>query len=127
MKELKGSTFVLVDLNAENLDIITRLAKRMNEEASTGLIIESATTADYVITSITVKRDELWKKEWEITRKYEITPAVEVFTPGLTPFHPRFVRFTLEFGKFTLGFEVFSPEFETFTLDLTSRTACFPN
>lgn len=79
MKELKGSTLVLVDVNAETLDIVTRLAKRMNEEAGTGLIIESTTDrrqalhdADFVITSIAMKRDELWKKDWEIPIKNDI-------------------------------------------------------
>ncbi|WP_067929964.1 family 4 glycosyl hydrolase [Alicyclobacillus kakegawensis] len=79
MKELKDSELVLVDLNEENLDIVTRLAKRMNEEAGTGLKISSTTNreealpeADFVIISIAVKRDELWKKDWEIPRKYGI-------------------------------------------------------
>jgi alpha-galactosidase len=79
MKELKDSELVLVDLNEENLDIMTRLAKRMNEEAGTGLKIFSTTNreealpeADFVITSIAVKRDELWQKDWEIPRKYGI-------------------------------------------------------
>jgi alpha-galactosidase len=75
--ELKGSKLVLVDFNADNLDLVTRLARRMNEEAGTGLIIESTTDrrkalpeADFVITSVAINRDELWKKDWEIPQKY---------------------------------------------------------
>ncbi|QJD86203.1 family 4 glycosyl hydrolase [Cohnella herbarum] len=78
-KEMKGSTLVLVDLNEDNLALVTRLAKRMNEEAGTGLLIESTTDrraalpeADFVITSVAINRDELWKKDWEIPRKHNI-------------------------------------------------------
>ncbi len=78
-KELKGSKLVLVDLNEQHLNLVTKLAKRMNEEAGTGLTIESTTNrrealpeADFVITSVAVKRDELWKADWDIPRKYGI-------------------------------------------------------
>jgi alpha-galactosidase len=76
-KELKGSKLVLVDLNEENLNLVTRLARRMNDEAGTGLIIEQTTDrkaalpeADFVITSVAINRDELWKKDWEIPLKH---------------------------------------------------------
>lgn len=78
-KELRGSKLVLVDLNEETLSVVTKLAKRMNDEADTGLIIESTTDrlkalpeANFVITSVAVNRDELWKKDWEIPRKYGV-------------------------------------------------------
>jgi alpha-galactosidase len=78
-KDLRGSRLVLVDVNEDNLNLVTRLARRMNEEAGTGLIIESTTDrraalpeADFVITSVAINRDELWKKDWEIPRKYGI-------------------------------------------------------
>ncbi|GMA65183.1 hypothetical protein NZD89_07130 [Alicyclobacillus fastidiosus] len=79
MKELKGSELVLVDLNEESLCLVEQLANRMNEEAGTGIRIRSTTDrlealpeADFVITSVAVKRDELWKKDWEIPEKYGI-------------------------------------------------------
>lgn len=78
-KELKGCQLVLVDLNKESLELVTQLAKRMNEEAGTGLEIKSTTDrllalpdADFVITSIAIKRDELWKKDFEIPIDYGI-------------------------------------------------------
>ena len=79
MKELRGSTLVLVDLNEESLSWVTRLSQRMNEEADAGLVIRSTTDrrealreADFVITSVAVKRDELWKQDWAIPIKHGI-------------------------------------------------------
>ncbi len=78
-KELKGSKLVLVDINERSLDLVRKLAVRMNDEAGSGLEIESTMDrkealqdADFVITSIAVKRDELWKKDWELPRKHGI-------------------------------------------------------
>ncbi|HET7579033.1 MAG TPA: alpha-glucosidase/alpha-galactosidase [Bacillales bacterium] len=75
-KELRNSTLVLVDIHRENLQLVYRLAERMNREAGTGLIIESTTDrrealrdADFVITSVAVKRDELWRTDWNIPLK----------------------------------------------------------
>lgn len=72
-KELKGSKLVLVDLHEENLKLVKRLAERMNSEAGTGLVIEATTNrrealvgADFVVTSVAVKRDELWKDDFRI-------------------------------------------------------------
>ena len=68
---LRGSTLVLVDLNAERLDVITRLAQRLNDETGAGLVIESTTErcqalpgAEFVITAIAVKRNELWRLDY---------------------------------------------------------------
>lgn len=76
---LRGSTLVLVDIDKEHLDIITRFARRLNEEADAGLKIESTTDrkealpeADFVFCSIAVERNELWKLDWQIPRKYGI-------------------------------------------------------
>jgi alpha-galactosidase len=78
-KELNGSKLVLVDLNKESLELVTSLAHRMNQEAGTGLVIESTidrrqalNEADFVITSVAVNRDELWMKDWEIPIKHGI-------------------------------------------------------
>ncbi|KIL39159.1 hypothetical protein SD70_21645 [Gordoniibacillus kamchatkensis] len=78
-RDLRGSKLVLVDIHPGNLELITKLAKRMNEEAGAGLVIESTTDrlealpeADFVITSIAVRRDELWQKDWQIPRSYGI-------------------------------------------------------
>lgn len=73
--DLQGSTLVLVDTDEPRLQVMLKLAHRMNEEAGTGLIIQSTTNrrealpeADFVITSVAVRRDELWRKDWEIPK-----------------------------------------------------------
>ncbi|GGJ02652.1 alpha-glucosidase/alpha-galactosidase [Alicyclobacillus cellulosilyticus] len=79
MPELRGSQLILVDVDETNLELMTRLARRMNDEAGTGLIIEGTTDrrralpeADFVITSVAVRRDELWRLDWEIPRRHGI-------------------------------------------------------
>lgn len=72
-EELCGSTIALVDINQERLDIMKKLAAIMNKEAGSPFKIEASVDrrevlegADFVITSPAVKREELWKKDWEI-------------------------------------------------------------
>ena len=76
---IRGSTLVLVDIDKEHLEIITRFAERLNEEADAGLKIESTVDrkealpdADFVFCSIAVERNDLWKLDWQIPRKYGI-------------------------------------------------------
>lgn len=78
-RELRGSTLVLVDLDKHQLSEMMQLASRMNEEADAGLRIESTTDrrlalpdADFVITSVAVRRDELWRVDWEVPRRHGI-------------------------------------------------------
>jgi alpha-galactosidase len=76
---IRGSRLVLVDIDEERLEIITKFAERLNEEADAGLIIESTTErkealpeADFVFCSIALERNDLWKLDWEIPRRYGI-------------------------------------------------------
>jgi alpha-galactosidase len=76
---LRGSTVVLVDTNAEALDLMTRFAQRLNQALDAGLTIEATTDrrqalpgADFVITSVAVDRMATWKKDFEIPLKHGV-------------------------------------------------------
>lgn len=78
-KELTGSTLVLVDLNQAYLERMVQLAFKMNEQSGAGLVIHKTTDrlealpgADFVINSIAIDRNRLWKLDFEIPRKYGI-------------------------------------------------------
>jgi alpha-galactosidase len=75
--ELAGSTLVLVDLDAERLEVMAAYARRLNESAGAGLRIVSETDrlralpgAEFVITAVAVRRDELWKLDFQIPLKH---------------------------------------------------------
>ncbi|MHB0857768.1 MAG: family 4 glycosyl hydrolase [Anaerolineae bacterium] len=77
--EMQGSTLVLVDIDGERLEVMAAYARRLNETLGAGLIIEHTTDrmqalpgAEFVITSIAVKRDELWRMDFQIPLKYGI-------------------------------------------------------
>ncbi len=77
--EFRGSTLVLVDIDAERLEVMAAYARRLNEAIGAGLTIEHTPDrtkalpgAEFVITSIAVKRDELWKLDFHIPHKYGI-------------------------------------------------------
>jgi alpha-galactosidase len=78
-KELTGSKLVLVDLNEESLQRMFRLAVRMNDELGAGMIIEKTTDrlqalpgAEFVVNSVAIDRNRLWKLDFEVPRKYGI-------------------------------------------------------
>jgi alpha-galactosidase len=78
-KELAGSKLVLVDLNAEYLERMYQLALKMNAEMGAGMIIEKTTDrlaalpgAGFVVNSVAIDRNRLWKHDFEIPRKYGI-------------------------------------------------------
>jgi len=90
-KKLKGSILRLVDRNAESLDIIHRLANRLNREWDAGFSIsahshhkEALDGADFVVSAIEVgPREELWKSDFEIPIKYGVRqPYAENGGPG---------------------------------------------
>lgn len=70
---LRGSTLALVDVNAEALNLVRRLADRINREWDACLTIESSTDrtdllhgADFVVCAIEVgPREQLWRRDWE--------------------------------------------------------------
>jgi alpha-galactosidase len=78
-KELSGSKLVLVDLNEEYLERMYQLALKMNAESGAGLVIEKTRDrlealpgAEFVVNSIAIDRNRLWKLDFEIPRKYGI-------------------------------------------------------
>ncbi|MGQ9630100.1 MAG: family 4 glycosyl hydrolase [bacterium] len=89
-EELNGSTLALVDINAEGLELMAKLARRMNREWGTGLRIESSVDrkralkeAEFVIVSIARDREKCWRQDWEIPLKYGIRqPLGENGGPG---------------------------------------------
>ena len=90
-KKLKGSTLRLVDRNTQSLDIVHRLANRLNKEWDSGFIISAHANhkdaldgADFVVSAIEVgPREELWKSDYDITLKYGVhQPYAENGGPG---------------------------------------------
>jgi alpha-galactosidase len=90
-KNLCGSTLALVDRNADTLDIITRLANRLNREWDAQFTITSHTNhqdalsgSRFVINAIEVgARENLWQKDFAIPIKYGVRqPYAENGGPG---------------------------------------------
>jgi alpha-galactosidase len=90
-KKLRGVTLALVDRNAESLNIVQRLANRLNKEWDSGFTITSHTHhrdaldgTDFVVSAIEVgPREELWKSDFEIPIKYGVRqPYAENGGPG---------------------------------------------
>jgi len=90
-KKLRGSTLALVDRNAANLDIVQRLANRLNREWDAQFTITSHTNhqdalpdSQFVVNAIEVgARENLWQKDFEIPLKYDVRqPYAENGGPG---------------------------------------------
>src|SRR5690606_31938932 len=90
-KKLKGSTLRLVDRNPQSLDIVHRLAKRLNIKWDSGITITAHTHhkdaldgTNFVVSAIEVgPREELWKSDFEIPLKYGVRqPYAENGGPG---------------------------------------------
>jgi len=90
-KKLRGSTLALVDRNATSLDIVHRLANRLNVEWDAQFTISAHTHhkealegAEFVVSAIEVgPREELWKSDFEIPLKYGVRqPYAENGGPG---------------------------------------------
>ncbi len=78
-QELAGSELVLVDLDAEYLERMYALAIKMNAQSRAGLKIERTTDrlaalpgAQFVVNSIAIDRNRLWKLDFEVPKKYGI-------------------------------------------------------
>ena len=72
-EELPGSTIVLVDVDGKNLDRIAALARKANDFYQAGFRVECITDrraalkgAEFVVTAVAVRREELWKLDFEI-------------------------------------------------------------
>lgn len=70
---LAGSTIALVDTDQEKLDLMSFLANKLNNDAGKPFKIEKSLErrdvlkgSDFVVTSPAIKREELWKKDWDI-------------------------------------------------------------
>ena len=90
-KKLQGSTLRLVDRNAQSLDIVQRLANRLNKEWDSKFTITAHTHhkdalegTNFVVSAIEVgPREELWKSDFEIPIKYGVRqPYAENGGPG---------------------------------------------
>jgi len=78
-KELWGSELVFVDIDSTALDRMTKVAERINKELGAGYTISKTTDrcealpgTDYVITSIAINRNEMWKHDFLIPKKHGI-------------------------------------------------------
>jgi alpha-galactosidase len=90
-KKLRGSTLALVDRNAGSLDIVHRLANRLNREWDAQFVIEAHTNhqdalpdSNFVVNAIEVgAREGLWQKDYEIPLKFGVRqPYAENGGPG---------------------------------------------
>jgi alpha-galactosidase len=90
-ERLRGSTLALVDLNADGLNLMDTLARRLNREWAAAMTIESSTSrqealpgAHFVVVSIeTGPREGLWRRDWEIPLAFGVRqPYGENGGPG---------------------------------------------
>jgi len=89
-EELHGSTIALIDLNQGKLDIMRKVAERLNKQFDSKLKIESTTKAeevldgsDFVIISAEKERMKRWKMDFEIPLKHGIKQVIgECGGPG---------------------------------------------
>jgi alpha-galactosidase len=90
-KPLRGSTLALVDRNARSLEIVHRLAERLNAEWDAGFVVQAHTHhrealegAQFVVSAIEVgAREGLWRSDYEIPLKYGVRqPYAENGGPG---------------------------------------------
>ena len=104
-KKLRGSTLALVDRNPRTLDIVKRLADRLNREWEAEFTItahthhaEALPGSHFVVSAIEVgPREELWKSDFEIPLKYGVRqPYAENGGPGGFAHAARNVRPVLE-------------------------------
>lgn len=90
-EKLRGSRLSLVDRNTTSLDIVKRLAGRLNNEWGAEMNVtahthhrEALDGADFVISAIEVgAREGLWRKDFEIPLRYGVhQPYAENGGPG---------------------------------------------
>lgn len=90
-QKLEGSTLRLVDRNPQSLDIVHRLANRLNKEWGAKFTITAHTHhkdafegTNFVVSAIEVgPRENLWKSDFEIPIKYGVRqPYAENGGPG---------------------------------------------
>jgi alpha-galactosidase len=88
---LQGTSLALVDQNSHNLDIVGRLAERLNQDWNAQMSIsththhlEALAGAEFVVMAIEVgPREQLWRQDYEIPLKYGVRqPYAENGGPG---------------------------------------------
>ena len=77
--ELRGSTFWLVDVDGERLEMMAAYARRLNELLGTGLKIKHTTEraealpgGEFVIIAVAVRRNERWRLDFQIPLRHGI-------------------------------------------------------
>jgi alpha-galactosidase len=75
--ELRGCRLALVDVNADKLERMAGLAARLNEASEWGVSLEASadrtavlSDADFIVTAVAVRRDELWKLDHRLCLKH---------------------------------------------------------
>ncbi|MBN1992906.1 MAG: hypothetical protein JW953_09380 [Anaerolineae bacterium] len=90
-QRLKGSHLALVDRNAHTLDLMAKLAERLNQEWGAEMTLSTHTHhaeafdgTKFVVSAIEVPpREKLWRQDYEITLKYGLRqPYAENGGPG---------------------------------------------
>jgi alpha-galactosidase len=90
-QKLRGSSLALVDRNQNTLEMIHRLAERLNREWDAGFSISAHTHhtealpgSEFVVSAIEVgPREELWRSDFEIPLRYGVRqPYAENGGPG---------------------------------------------
>lgn len=103
-EELFGSTLSLVDIDQGNLDKMYGLTCKINEHSGANMKIEKHLNrrdalpgADFVINSIAIERNALWKHDFEVPRKYGIRhPLGENGGPGALFFTMRTIPMIMD-------------------------------
>ena len=88
-EKLRGSELALVDIKADGLALMHKLAERMNADWGAGMTISATTDrrralpdADFVIMSVAQDRENRWKRDYEIPLKYGYVHFAENGGPG---------------------------------------------
>lgn len=75
--DMRGCRLALVDIDADKLERMAGLAARLNDASGWNVSLEAATDrravlpgADFVVTAVETRRDELWKLDHELCLKH---------------------------------------------------------
>jgi len=82
-QELHGSTVALIDVNEESLNVMRKVAERLNKHFKSDLKIEASTEAkevlggsEFVLISVEKERMKRWKMDFEIPFKHGIKQVI---------------------------------------------------
>jgi len=106
-KKLAGSGLVLVDIDAQALDRMYRVAMAMNRESGAGLIIgktldrrQALKGADFVVTSMAIERCKLWRQDFLVPKRLGIRHTLgENGGPGALFFTLRTIPVVLDIAR----------------------------